>query len=89
MISGTFERRRAISAQSHVSPVPPRSVLVDVSSRWKSVWKRSSACMSARSATRAALMTCAPVRRRDLVAERGALVAVQLHHRQPERVDGR
>ncbi len=64
MISGTFERLRWIRSQSQVSPVPPRRFSWNVSSRWKSVWKGSSACMSAPPPTRAALTICAPVRRR-------------------------
>ena len=37
-ICGTGERRRAASAQSHVSPLPPRSPRAAVSSRCRSVW---------------------------------------------------
>ena len=73
--------------QSNVSPVPPRMAgskgVEEVEVGVEALRRRT----SARRATRAALMTCAPVRRRDLLAVRGALVAVQLDHRQPERVD--
>ena len=50
--------------------------------------KRSSACRSAPPATRAALMTFAPVRRATSVANDGPLVAVQLDVREPDRVGG-
>ena len=50
------------------------------------MWKRSSACdVGARRATRAALITLRRCGAR-LGAERGALVAVQLQHRQPDRL---
>ena len=62
-IAGTIRRRRAASAQSQVCPVPPRRPRAAVSSRWKSVWKRSRSWKSEASAMRIALMILAPVRR--------------------------
>jgi tryptophan synthase alpha chain len=61
-MTGTLERRCAIRAQSQVVPVPPRVPRLAVSSRCRSVWKRSASRMSAAEATRSALMTRAPVR---------------------------
>ena len=62
-IAGTLRRRCAASAQSQVAPVPPRSPRAAVSSRWKSVWKRSRSWKSEASAMRIALIILAPVRR--------------------------
>ena len=86
-ISGTGERRRPASAQSQAWPEPPRSA--------GARRRRAGAgrCGSARAragrrptATRIALMTRQPVRRRHLGAVGGALVAVQLQVGEPERV---
>src|SRR4051794_1856732 len=70
-IIGTFERRRPARLQSQERPEPPRIPSTAVSSRWKSVRKRSSDCRSAAPSTRAALITLAPVLRAVSVAKDG------------------
>ena len=70
-IAGIFERRWAARLQSHVCPEPPCTPSAAVSSRWKSVRKRSSDCRSEAPATRAALMIFAPVRRATSFANTG------------------
>ena len=78
-ISGGPRRPRAIS-QANVSPVPPGTPPL-ASSRWKSVWNGAQRLTSARSRTRTALITLRRSAAR-LAAERRALVAVELHHRE-------
>ena len=70
-MTGTSPRRRSASPQSHRSPEPPRSPRAAVSRRWKSVWKRCASCRSAAEATRMALITRQPERRRASAQKTG------------------
>src|SRR5918999_1854625 len=70
-IIGTLECRWASRRQSHVRPVPPYAAPAAASSRWKSVWYRAAARMSAPEPIRRALITRAPVRSATAVQNAG------------------
>ena len=69
-------------------PVPPSPGLGGVEQVEVGVEALEVAAGRRREPIRTALITFAPVRRATAVAERRALVAVQLHVREAERVDG-